>query len=152
MDIVAVLAIIIFIFFLVCYTFNKAKVGLPPEVAEKIHCAKCGSKHYRFLWDKHIVADNKHLEAQPSGYSHRTSSYNGGSTGISVGLSRKLPVFLHGSTHRGTSESYSESYKYKEISIKTFKISCKCEQCGAVWKETVSEDKYPEIKKIPTMK
>jgi hypothetical protein len=149
MDIVAVLAIIIFIVFLAYYVFNKTKVDLPPLIAEKIHCAKCGSNDYRFLWDKYIVADDKHLEAQPSGYSQSTSSYSGNSAGVSVGRSS---LFFHGGAHSGTSERYTESYKYKEISIKTFKISCKCKQCGSVWKETVSEDKYPEIKKIPTMK
>ena len=161
--------VIIVVVCLVVYAIRKRNV-IPPTTSTNptatapngIHCNKCGCHDFRFLWDKQIIADNKHLEVTPSGFSNQTRQYSGTSRGVSHGFSAKGYFAFGGnprahhssnrSVRSGMSSSHSESYKYKEVSVKTFRISCRCKQCGSVWKENVSEDAYPEIKKIPTMK
>jgi hypothetical protein len=34
-----------------------------PVAIVGIHCDKCGSRNFRFLWDKQVIADDTHLEA-----------------------------------------------------------------------------------------
>jgi Zn finger protein HypA/HybF involved in hydrogenase expression len=145
------IAIIVVFLVLVClavYALTKKSHIITDHVdSTGIHCPKCASRNFRFLWDKQIIADDKHLEATPSGFSIRTGQYGGSSVG--VGLGGRVRMYL--GAHGGSTSGITESYKYKEVSVKTFRISCKCKECGAVWKENVSEEDYPDIKKIPTM-
>jgi hypothetical protein len=148
--IIAVLIIIAIVIIIMTFA-SKTKITTStlPEIETSlvptgIYCDKCGSKDFRFLWDKQIVADNKRLEVLPTGFTNKSNDYFGGS----VGLTKNSGIYVH----TGATKGRSESYKYKEISVKSFLISCRCMHCGFVWKEYVSEDDYPEIRKIPTMK
>ena len=168
MEIIIVAIIIIIVIISIVYASrNRANqeektIDIPvdsPVTIVGVYCPKCGSQEFRFLWDKYIVANDKHLEAIPSGFSNQTGHYDGSSSGRSSGLSlgfgRRGNLRLHigssGHAHGGTSYSRSENFRYKEVSMKTYRISCKCKLCGDVWQAVVSEDEYPEIKKIPTV-
>ena len=145
MELVIIIIVVVFIVVMIRIAIKKKPRIDIPNLSDRIHCEKCGSYEFRFLWDKQLVADNKHVEVVPSGFSNRTTNHRGATLGLSK---RGWGVGLHG----GRSDGHSAHYRYKDVSVKVFRISCKCQHCGAVWLETVSEDAYPEIKKIPTMK
>jgi hypothetical protein len=97
------------------------------------------------LWDRQLIRTEKKQVTVKSGFSDSKGSYSGRSIGYSGSafFPKAFGSFRpHRSWHSGTSTRHTDSYRIKEVTVKIYRVSCKCNQCGHVWSKIVRDDEY----------